>query len=408
MLVNVEDFRAAARRRLPRIAFDAIDGGAGDELALERNRSAFRQILLRPRVMADVTKRDISTTALGEKISLPVIVGPAGFARMCHREGELAAARAAADAETIYGLSTVSSYGLEAVAAAADGPKWFQLYPPGERSACEAILARAHEAGYTALAITVDTAVEGLRERDKRHRLAVPMRMTPRLMLHGATRPAWALDFLRGGVGRGPQGIDADFLTERGARPTPLSLGEVGRAIAATARSITEAEIAFIRETWKGPLLVKGVMRAEECRRLVALGVEGIVVSNHGGRQLDGVLATIEALPEVVDAVAGDAEVFLDGGIRRGTDVVKALALGARACLIGRPYLYGLAAAGQAGVRHVLEILRTEIDQTMALLGCATVADVDRSGVQLLPGYAGSHPAGDGLQPTRASAPSDD
>jgi isopentenyl diphosphate isomerase/L-lactate dehydrogenase-like FMN-dependent dehydrogenase len=389
VLVNVEDFRDAARRRLPRIAFDAIDGGAGEEATLRRNRSAFEQVLLRPRVMADVSRRDISTTALGQPISMPLIVGPAGFARMGHAEGELAAARAANDAGTIFGLSTVSSYELEDVAHAADGPKWFQLYPPGDRQECERLLHRAHEAGYQALAVTVDTAVEGLRERDRRHGLAVPVRMTPRLVLQAATRPRWALDYLRGGAGRGAQGIDAAFLRERGPRPGPRSLGAMGRAIAATARSITEEEIRFIRSAWDRPLLVKGVMRAEECRRLLDLGVDGIVVSNHGGRQLDGVLAAIEALPEVVQAVGGEAEVFVDGGFRRGTDLVKALALGARACLIGRPFLFGLAVAGQAGVRQVLEILRAEIDQTMALLGCATVADIDRSAIQLLPGFAG-------------------
>jgi isopentenyl diphosphate isomerase/L-lactate dehydrogenase-like FMN-dependent dehydrogenase len=389
MLVNVEDFRDAARRRLPRIAFDAIDGGSADEATLRRNRSAFEEILLRPGVMADVRERDISTSVLGQRISMPLLVGPAGFARMGHREGELAAARAAADAETIYALSTVSSYELEDVARASKGPKWFQLYPPGDRDACASLLQRAHDAGYEALAVTVDTAVEGLRERDRRHRLAVPLRMTPRLMMQGATRPRWAFDYLRGGAGRGAQGIGAAFLQERGTRPEPRSLRDAGRAIAATARSITEEEIRFIRDTWKRPLLIKGVMRAEECKRLIALGADGIVVSNHGGRQLDGVLATIEALPEIVGAVEGKLEVFVDGGFRRGTDVVKALALGARACLVGRPYLYGLAVGGQAGVRHVLEIFRTEIDQTMALLGCATVADLDESAIQLLGGFAG-------------------
>jgi isopentenyl diphosphate isomerase/L-lactate dehydrogenase-like FMN-dependent dehydrogenase len=389
MLLNTEDFRRAARRRLPRTAFDALDGGAGEEATLRRNRSAFAEIALRPRVMGDVRERDISTTVLGQRVSMPLLLGPAGFARMGHRDGELAVARAAADANTIFALSTVSSYELEDVARASNGPKWFQLYPPGDRTVCEGVLQRARDAGYRALAVTVDTAVEGLRERDRRHRLAVPLRMTPLLLAQGAMRPRWGLDYLRGGAGRGPQGMGAAFLRERGPRPSPRSLGDVGRAIAATARSITEEEIRFIREAWDGPLLIKGVMRSEECRRLLALGVDGIVVSNHGGRQLDGVLATIEALPEIVEAVAGEAEVFVDGGIRRGTDVVKALALGARACLIGRPYLYGLAVAGAAGVRHVLEILRSEIDQTMALLGCASIAELDASAIQLLPGFAG-------------------
>jgi isopentenyl diphosphate isomerase/L-lactate dehydrogenase-like FMN-dependent dehydrogenase len=389
MLVNVNDVQVAARRKLPRMVFDAMDGGSGDELTLRRNRTAFEQILLRTRVMGDVRKRDISTTVLGQKVSMPLLLCPAGFARMCHRDGELAVARAASEADTVYALSTVSSFELEDVARAAPGPKWFQLYPPGDRTECTRLIGRVRAAGYQTLLVTVDTAVEGLRERDSRHRLSVPVRLTPRLIAHGATRPAWAFDYLRGGVGRGRQGMDAAFLRERQVRPAPRSLGQMGRAIEATARSITEAEIRFIREQWQGPLLIKGVMRSEECKRLVDLGVDGIVVSNHGARQLDSTPATIESLPEVVKAVDGAVEVFVDGGFRRGVDVVKALALGARAAMIGRPYLYGLAVDGEAGVGHVLEMLRTEIDQTMALLGCPTIAELNPSVVRLLPGFAG-------------------
>jgi isopentenyl diphosphate isomerase/L-lactate dehydrogenase-like FMN-dependent dehydrogenase len=392
MIVNSDDFRAAARRRLPRIAFDAIDGGAGDEVTLRRNRSAFDEIALRPRVLADVRERSIATTVLGSPVSMPLLVGPAGFARMGHRDGEIAVARAAADAGTVYALSTVASYPLADVARASDGAKWFQLYPPGDPGECRELLGRVRDSGYGAVMVTVDTAVEGLRERDRRHHLALPMRITPRLVAQGATRPRWALDYLRGGVGRGRQGMDAAFLVERGPRPAPRSLKDMGRAIAATARSITEDELRFIREAWDGPLLVKGVMRADECRRLIDLGVDGIVVSNHGARQLDGVLAAIEALPEVVDAVAGDAEVFVDGGFRRGTDVVKALALGARAVLAGRPWLFALATGGQAGVRQWLEIMRIEIDQTMALLGCASIEDIDAGAIHLRPGFAGRRP----------------
>lgn len=390
LYVNVDDFRRAARRRLPRIAFDAIDGGAGDEVTLRRNRAAFDDLALRPRALAPVARRDLSTTVLGEAVSLPVLLGPTGFARMAHRDAELAAARAAAAAGTVYALSTVASHEPEAVARAADGPQWFQLYPPGDREACAALIARVAAAGYRALVVTVDNAVGGLRERDRRHRLAVPLRITPRLVLHGATRPRWSLDYLRGGVGRGAQGMGALFYAERGTHHPTRSLAEAGRAMAGAARAITPEELHFIRESWDGPLLVKGILRGEECRMLLDLGVDGIVVSNHGGRQLDGVLATIEALPEVVRAVDGEAEVLLDGGIRRGTDVVKALALGARAVLVGRPYLFGLAAAGEAGVRGVIEVLRAEVDQTMALVGCSSVADIDPSAVHVRAAFAGA------------------
>jgi isopentenyl diphosphate isomerase/L-lactate dehydrogenase-like FMN-dependent dehydrogenase len=374
MLVSLDDYGRAARRRLPRTVFDVIAGGAGDEVTLAANRAAFGQISLRPRALADVSSRRLATTVLGQPISMPVMLDPTGYARMAHRDAELAVARAAADAATIYAVSTITSYSLEAVAAASDGPKWFQLYPPADRAACGALIGRAAAAGYAALCVTIDGATSGLRERDLRNRLTVPFRITPRRLLESAVKPGWTANFLLGGVGRGGQGFGRHALR-------PASIRDAGAAIAATARAVTADEIGFIRDLWPGPLVIKGVQRADECDLLCELGVDGLVVSNHGGRQLDGVPASIDILPEVIGAIAGRAEVFLDSGVRRGTDVIKALALGAKAVLIGRPYLYGLAVAGQAGVRHVLEILRAEIDQTMVLLGCDDIGALDHSWV---------------------------
>jgi isopentenyl diphosphate isomerase/L-lactate dehydrogenase-like FMN-dependent dehydrogenase len=237
----------------------------------------------------------------------------------------------------------------------------------------EDLLTRAQRTGFRALAVTIDTALTGLRERDQRNRLTVPLRITPRLMAQVALRPAWAIDFVRGGAGRGAQGYGE-------MRRTLKTLGE---RIQATNYPVTVEDLRWLRAHWKGPLLVKGVLRGDDCARLLAAGVDGIIVSNHGGRQLDSVPATIQALPEVVEAVGGRAEVFVDGGFRRGTDVAKALALGARAVLIGRPYLYGLAAGGQPGVERVLEIFHAELSHTLALLGCTRPQDLDRSFVAI-------------------------
>ncbi|MBW0101031.1 alpha-hydroxy acid oxidase [Pseudonocardia sp. KRD291] len=373
MLLNTDDYRKAARRRLPRTTFDVIDGGAGDEVTLRANRDAFDDFVLRPRALADVRTRDLSTTVLGQPVSMPILLAPCGFARMAHRDAEPAVARAAAAADTVYSLSTVSSYPLEDVAASTTGALWFQLYPPADRDACAALVARASVAGYRALVVTIDGATSGLRERDKRNRLTIPIRVTPRMVAEAALRPRWALDFLRGGVGRGSHGV----LTPR----KPVSLTQVGRALAATARPVTLDELAFIRDIWPGPLVVKGVLRGEECRMLSDLGVDAVSVSNHGGRQLDRVPAAVDALPEVVSAVGDRMEVFVDGGFRRGTDVAIALALGARAVMIGRPYLHGLSVGGQDGVSRVLEIMRAELDQTMCLLGATRVKDLDSSAV---------------------------
>ncbi len=304
---------------------------------------------------------------------MPVLLGPAGYQRMAHRDAELAVARAAGAAGAGFALSTVSSYKLEDVAAEASGPKWFQLYfPPGGRSP-EKIIRRAAAAGFDALCVTIDTPTKGLRERDSRNNFSVPLRISPKLLAQGAIRPSWALDFMRGGVGRGSLGFNRKV----------LSMKEAGNALSSALRPVTEDDIRLVRELWDGPLVIKGVLRGDQAARLVDLGADGIVVSNHGGRQLDTATSTIEVLPEVVEAVAGRAEVYLDGGVRRGTDVAKALALGARAVLIGRPYLYGLAVGGEAGVRRVLDIMQDETENALGLLGCINVDEVERSCVVL-------------------------
>jgi isopentenyl diphosphate isomerase/L-lactate dehydrogenase-like FMN-dependent dehydrogenase len=368
--VNLADVREIARRRLPGPVFDTIDGGADDEITLRRNEMAFRDLLIAPRPFVDVTARSTRTQVLGQPVALPVLLAPTGGGRVAHRHAELAVAAAAASRDTVYVQSTVTSYSLEDVAAAGRGRLWYQLYLPVHRSQTPAMVERVAAAGYRALVLTVDTPVFGGRERDVRNGTVLPLRVRPGLALRGASRPAWAWDFLRG---------TAPWAGSRG-----LSVRATQEQVLASPTPVTWADLASVRALWHGPLVVKGVLGSEHCQRLLDEGVDAVVVSNHGGRQLDGVAATIEALPDVVDAVAGRAEVYLDGGVRRGTDVLKALALGATAVMIGRPYLYGLAAGGQAGVEKVLDLLRLELDRAMALTGCTSVRDVDghRAGVQ--------------------------
>lgn len=368
-LINVEDFERTSRRRLPRPIFDSIAGGAGAEQTIRWNRRGFDQWHLVPRALVDARSRDLSTTVLGEDIAFPVLLGPTGFQRLVNREAELATARAAGAAGTAYVLSTATSYQLEDVAAESEGPKWFQLYMPKERSEAEALVLRAKNAGFRVLCITIDTPMHGIRERDIRNRLTVPLKLRPKMVAAGAVRPRWAIDFLRGGVGRGL----------RPAKRLPMSIKEAGMVIARLGRTVTYEDLEWLRAAWDGPLVVKGVLRAGDCQKLLDYGVNGIVVSNHGGRQLDSAPATIDVLPGIVEAVGGRADVFMDGGLRRGTDVVKALALGAKAVLIGRPCLWGLAVGGQAGVERVLDIFRQEIDTVVGLLGCPSIGHIDRT-----------------------------
>jgi len=367
-LINISDFEREARRRLPAPIFDVIAGGSGDEETLSRNGEALRALRLRPRVLTDVRKRDLSTTVFGEKISLPVILAPVGYQRMLHRHAEIASALAAEAAGTVFVCNTISTYPLETIAETTSGPKWFQLYLPEDKTAASDLVERVEAAGYSALCLTVDTQVPAKRERDIRNRMTVPLRPDPRMILAALRRPRWAIDFLLGGVGRN-------------AAQVPMSIDAAGRAIASTTRPVTVEDFAWLRERWNGPLIVKGVMRGEDCERIIELGADGIVVSNHGGRQLDSAQSTIEALPAIVEALAGRAPVFIDGGFRRGTDVAKALALGARAVLVGRPFLFGLAVGGQSGVEKVIDIFRDELDSTIGLLGYASVRDLDSDAV---------------------------
>lgn len=371
--LTLEDVRRTARRRVPRAIFEFVDGGAEDERTLDWNRRAFEQLVFRPRVLVDVAERDLSVTVLGERWALPVGMAPAGLARLVHPDGEVAAARAATRLGTAFALSTASSATLEAVAAAG-GNRWFQLYLWRDRQVVGSLLDRAQAAGYRVLCLTVDVPIVGQRERDLRNGMTIPPRITPANVIEAARRVRWVRNLLL----TRPITFE-NFLGVEGAKndsATALGTFVNQRMINPSA---TWEDLAWIRERWEGPLAVKGILTDEDARRAVDHGAQAVIVSNHGGRQLDGAPAAIEALPEVVAAVGEHAEVLLDGGIRRGTDVVKALALGARAVMAGRPWFYGLAAGGEEGVVATYELLRAEIDRTLALLGRPRAAELDRS-----------------------------
>src|SRR5215467_12214640 len=373
-VVNIADLRELAKRRLPKAVFDYLDGGAEDEVTMRENARAFDDWIFRPRQAVKFPAYDLRTTVLGTEISFPAFLAPVGYSRVMHPGGEVAAAAAAGEAGTGYCLSTISGHKLEDVRAATKGPAWFQLYLVGGREASEATIERARKAGFNALVITVDTPVAGMRERDHRNgmnemfagSLFAKLLYMPNILAH----PRWLLAFFRDG---GLPKLENIIIPGQG----PMSLMDVSSALARSA--ITWADLKWIREAWKGPIVIKGVLVGDDARRSVDEGAAAVVVSNHGGRQLDGVDATLRALPEVVEAVKGQAEVLMDGGVRRGGDIVQALCLGARAVLVGRAYAYGLAAAGHAGVKKAIDILRAGAIRTLKLLGCASVAKLDRS-----------------------------
>ena len=378
--VNISDLRLAAKRRLPRSVFDYIDGGADGEITLRENVRAFEDVAFRPHCAGDTPPPDPATTVLGTPISMPIICAPVGSSRMFWPRGEEAAAAAAGAAGTLYCLSTLSGCRLEDVRTATSGPAWFQLYICGGRDVATAGIQRARNAGYSALAVTVDTAVAGLRERDFRNGakelIAGGIAQLPYLPQFLA-RPRWLLSYLRdGGLMHFPNVI----LPEG-----PMPYADVTAMLAAAC--VTWKDLRWIREAWGGPIIIKGVHRGDDAKRAVDEGAVAVIVSNHGGRQLDGVHATIRVLPEVVAAVGGRAEVLLDGGVRRGADALKAVCLGARAVLIGRAYAYGLGAAGTAGVARALEILRADVLRTMKLLGVSSVGELDRSLVDVPPSW---------------------
>jgi L-lactate dehydrogenase (cytochrome) len=378
--VNVADLRRLARRRLPTVVFDYIDGGADDEVTLRENCRVFEDVTFRPRNAVATPACDLRTTVLGTALELPFLLAPVGSSRLFYPRGEEAAARAAGRAGTAYILSTLSGCRLEDVKAATTGPAWFQLYLVGGQAVAMAGIARAREAGFSALVVTIDTPVAGNRERDLRNgtRELVSgdaMTMLP-FLSQFFVRPRWVAGVVAdGGMMKFPNVVIP------GEGPMPYA--DVGAALAQA--MVSWNDLVWIRKAWNGPIVVKGVLTAEDARRAVDEGAVALVVSNHGGRQLDGVAATLRALPEVVAAVNGRAEVLLDGGIRRGGDIVKALCLGARAVLIGRAYAYGLAADGESGVGRAIAILRADLDRTLKLLGCASVASLDRSYVDVPP-----------------------
>jgi isopentenyl diphosphate isomerase/L-lactate dehydrogenase-like FMN-dependent dehydrogenase len=373
-VVCIEDFRPIARQRVPKSVFDYLDGGAEGEVTLRENCRVFNDVTFRPRHAVAVPQCDLRTRVLGFDLSLPFLLAPVGYSRLMHPGGEVAAARAAGRAGTGYILSTISGHKLEDVRAGSAGPVFYQLYLMGGRGAAEAVIERARIAGFNALVVTIDTPVSGIRERDYRNGLKElisggPLAKIP-FVPQVLARPGWLIDYLLDG---GLPGLPNVIVPGKGQMP----LVDINAALAESA--VTWADLSWIREIWKGPIVVKGVLTGDDARRSIDEGAAAISVSNHGGRQLDGVPASLRALPEVVETVKGRIEVLMDGGIRRGTDIVKALCMGARAVLCGRAYAYGLAAAGEAGVDRAIEILRTDLERTLRLLGCASVAELNRS-----------------------------
>src|SRR6266487_1855748 len=345
-----------AREKVPRTTFDYLAGGAEDEVALRRNREAYDKWALRTRILTDVSKRDTRAVVLGERVTMPILAAPTSFHALVHPDGEVATARGVAAAGTIMVASTISTKPLEEIAAAVDAPRWFQLYVYKDRTITEDLVQRAVKAGCKALCLTVDTPILGRRERDERNAFTLP--------------PGFGIANLK------QVGLDGMPQVDRGSAFAKY----VADLLDA---SLTWDDVDWLKSISPLPLVIKGIMTAEDAALAVDHGVAGIVVSNHGGRQLDSTPGTLDVLPDIVAGVHGRVEVYMDGGIRRGTDVLKAIALGAKAVLLGRPVLWGLAVNGEAGVRHVLAMLRDELELAMALSGRPTLASIDRSLVHL-------------------------
>jgi L-lactate dehydrogenase (cytochrome) len=372
---SIDDLRDLARRYTPRAAFDYVDGAAEAEVSYRRSREAFARVEFRPHVLRDVSAPDTSTTLLGVPATMPLILAPTGFTRMMHHRGEFAVAAAAAAAGVPYVLSTMGTVSPERLSQARgnDGAdRWFQLYLWRDRAASKELLARAAGHGYRALVLTVDTPVTGARLRDVRNGLTIPPALTLRTLVDMGRHPSWWLNLLT-----------TEPLTFASLTSTNGALGSMVNTLFDPAADLDD--LAWLRTTWNGPLVVKGVQTATDARRVVDAGADAVVVSNHGGRQLDRAVTPLEELSAVLDQVGDRAEVYLDGGIRSGADVVAAVGLGARACLVGRAYLYGLMAGGQPGVTRALDILATDARRTLALLGTPTLAGLDPDSVRLRP-----------------------
>jgi L-lactate dehydrogenase (cytochrome) len=364
-LLNVADARRRAKRALPKVVFDYVDGGAEDEHTMLANTTAWRELDFKPRMAVGSVVPNLSTRLFGETLRLPVILAPCGLVRLMHPDGATGVARAASGRGTVSVLSSVAGSPMDEVSRASEGPMWFQLYSAGRKQS-ESAIEKAAVCGFGALVVTVDTPVLGHRERDLRNGVDPPLRVNAagvvRLGPQVLAKPTWTWRMARDGI----------QMLSSPAAPSVLS----GSSIASP---FTWSDIEWMRTRWKGPLLVKGVLSAGDARRTAASGADGVIVSNHGGRQLEGAPATARVLPEIVSAVGNDIEVLVDGGIRRGSDVVKAMALGAKAVLIGRPYLYGLAAQGRRGVERIIDVFADEMSRTMALLGCPDVDSLDSS-----------------------------
>src|ERR1700674_3620929 len=377
-VINIDDLRRMARRRLPKVIFDYVDGGAEGEVTLRENCRVFDDVTFRPRQAVAISNCELGSRVLGLNLSFPAILAPVGYSRLMHPGGEVAAAAAAGSAGTAYTLSTISGHKLENVRAASSGPVWYQLYLVGGRQVAEAAIERARRAGFSALVVTIDTPVAGMRERDPRNGMKellgssvfAKLPFVPQFLAH----PAWLASFLfDGGV------PNLQNIVIRGKGPMPLV--DVTAALASAV--VTWDDLHWLRQLWTGPIVVKGVLTGDDAKRAVDHGAAAVVVSNHGGRQLDGVPSSLRALPEVVAAIGGQAEVLMDGGVRRGSDIIKAICLGARAVLVGRAYAYGLAAAGQTGVARALEILRDDVERTLRLLGCPSSSLLNASYVDV-------------------------
>lgn len=365
---NIADLRRMARERLPRMVFDYIDGGADDEVTLARNVSRFRDIELVWEALKDVDKIDTSTTIMGAPSASPFFISPTATSRLFHpRAGELAVARAAHAAGVPYACSTLASASVEEIAAVNPGPKWFQVYVWRDRELVKEVLARAKAAGFSAIILTVDVPVVGNRERDGANDFTVPPKVTWRTATQALAAPGYLWDLATTSEIR-----PANFTHIR------MNTGLIDFINAQFDRAVTWDDVRWLRETWDGKLAIKGIATPEDAQRCVSIGADAVWVSNHGGRQLDTAPASIDTLPAIADAVAGKVEIILDGGVRRGSDVVKALALGANAVAIGRAYLYGLAAGGEAGVRRALDIIDSEVRRTMALCGRTQLSALSR------------------------------
>ena len=373
-VTNIEDLRQIARRRIPRTLFDYVDRGSYDEVTLRSNRSDLEAIRLRQRVLVDVSKISLATAMLGEEVSMPVAIAPTGMTGLIHGDGEMLGARAAEAAGIKFCLSTMSICTIEDVREVVEKPFWFQLYVFRDRGFSRSVIERARAVNCSALFVTVDLPMRGQRHKDIKNGLTVPLRISLRNVLDVATKPAWATSVLRARR-RGFGNVEA-FLKGQGFRGQAGIMQSGSWANENYDRTLNWRDIDWVRSLWPGKLVLKGILDVEDAKRAASAGVDAIVVSNHGGRQLDGARSTIASLPAIADAVGDRIEVLFDGGIRSGQDVLKALASGARGCMIGRAFLYGLAAGGEAGVRRTLDLIRAELEVSMALTGQCDVKSI--------------------------------